>query len=271
MKLRLVALTGVMAASMVTLGAGVAFAGTPTPTPTVTVTPVTPSPCPTIKTFTPTNDGRDHGCPTPNPQPRDCQVRPITFEPTASPSDQVGLTAKITRLGDHPSPSPSVTETTPPPVVNPLRCRPETFVSQLTAIGTTVVQNRVIATGPVFGTGDLDLGVQTNTFDRFRLPGLFRAVNVPHTGLAFPSINLNLCTASVVQVGLWRFAGGPVFSLFRNAVGVGTYQLVGQWVFPRLRNGACSLLFLRGNPLLQNRIQPTYTNIQVWGTGLARR
>ena len=46
---------------------------------------------------------------------------------------------------------------------------------------------------------------------------------------------------------------------------------MGQWVFPRLRNGLCSLLFLRGNPILQNRVKPRYTSIQVWATGLARR
>ena len=78
-----------------------------------------------------------------------------------------------------------------------------------------MVQNRVIATGPVFGTGSLDLAAQTNTFDRFNLPGFFRSVNVPHTGLSLPSVNLRLCTASVVQVGLWRFNRGT--GLFRNA------------------------------------------------------
>ena len=230
-------------AMMLGLGGGAAFAGDhPTPTPTVTVTP------PPVVT------------------PQTCITRPVTFAPAVSPGDGSPTDATLSAWhGGTPTPEPTR------PVVNPQRCRPETFVAQLTALGSTVVQNRVIATGPVSGTGSLDLPAQTNTFDRFRLPGLFRAVNVPHDGLAFPNVDLRLCTASVTQVGLWRFAGGPFFSLFRHAIGNGTYQLVGQWVFPRLRSGVCSLLFLRGNPILQNRIQPVYTSIQVWGTGLARR
>ena len=169
--------------------------------------------------------------------------------------------------GSYPSGQPTVTPT--PPVATP-RCAPEKFVAQVTTVGNVVTQNRVVANGPVFGTGSLDLPVQTNTFDRFRLPGLFRAVNVPHAGILFPAIYPNLCAVSVTQLGVWRFNGGPVFSLFRHAIGNGTYLLTGQWVFPTIR-GICSLRFIAGNPLLQNRINPTYSNIQVVGVGLAAR
>ena len=243
-RFRALAVAGVMAASMVTLGAATASAGvTPTPTPTYTHTPP------------------------PVPAPQTCApVRPVTFAPVVTP------TAEVSPTGATLQPDVKYGHTpTPPPVVNPLRCTPEQFVFQLTALGSTIVQNRVIAAGPVRGTGSSNLALQTNTFDRFRLPGVFRAVNVPHTGIAFPAVNLALCTASVTQIGLWRFAGGPLFSIYRHAIGNGTYQLMGQWVFPRTRSGICTLALLPGNPILQNRVQPTYTNIQVWATGLARR
>ena len=165
---------------------------------------------------------------------------------------------------DSPTVSPSI-GIVPTPAPAP-RLQRETFIVQLAQAGSTVLLNRVAATGPVSGVGSDDQ--LSNTFDRFRLPGLLRSVNVPHTGIAAPSVDLRTCTASLVQVGLWRFAGGT--GLFRFARGNGLYQLVGQWWFPRLRNGACSLLFLRGNPLLQHRIQPTYQTVSVVGTGSAR-
>lgn len=232
-KFRALAVASVMAASMVTLGAGAASAGvTPTPTPTFTRTPP----------------------PVVNPN---CSQRPITF---ISPGDQASATDEASPLGRvHPSGNPTV---------NPQRCSPEQFVAQVTALGNLVVQNRVIANGPVAGTGSLDLPAQTNTFDRALLPALGRSVNIDHTGIAFPRINLPLCAVSVNQLGLWRFNGGR--GVFRRAIGNGTFLLTGQWVFPTIR-GVCSLRFIRGNPLLQNRITPRYTNIQVWATGLARR
>lgn len=241
LKFRMLAVAGVMAASMVTLGAGTALAGdTPTPEPTVTVNPV--------------------------PAPRTCDVRVRTFTPPGAPDQSLP--------GDQPSVDqglPSHVRPTVTPTVNPQRrCSPEQFLVQLTALGNTVVQNRVIASGPVAGTGSDDLAVSTNIFDRFRLPGLLRRVNVDHTGISFPSINLPLCVASVNQLGVWRFNGGPAGSVFRNAIGNGRFLLTGQWVFPTIR-GVCSLSLIRGNPLLQNRIQPRYTNIQVWATGFARR
>ena len=78
---------------------------------------VTPSPTPTQPVVTPTP---------PVPTPQTCTPRPITFAPTVSPTDtptdQVGLTAWH--------------GATPPPVVNPQRrCAPETFVAQVTALG----------------------------------------------------------------------------------------------------------------------------------------
>lgn len=239
----------VAAASFVMLGLGAASASagvTPTPTPT--------------RTFTPP--------PVVNPQT--CTSRPITFAPTGPPADQVTPTdgtLQPAARGGLPTGQPT-DHKTPPPVVNPQRCTPEQFVTQLTAVGNVVVQNRVIANGPVSGTGSLDLVAQTNTFDRLRLPAFFRSVNVNHTGIGFPAINLSLCVASVNQLGVWRFNGGQ--GLFRNAIGNGTFLLTGQWVFPTIR-GVCSLRFIGGNPILQNRIMPRYTNIQVWATGLARR
>ena len=190
---------------------------------------------------------------------QNCFQRPITFAPTAGPTDEVSPAVR----GDHPT--PTVT-----PTVNPqARCRPEQFVAQVTALGSTVVQNRVIANGPVFGTGSLDLAAQTNVFDRALLPVFGRSVDIRHTGILPGDVNVNLplCAVSVNKVGLWRFAGGQ--GLFRNARGNGSFLLTGQWVFPNFR-GICSLRFIRGNPLL-SRITPRYTNIQVWATGLARR
>ena len=192
--------------------------------------------------------------------------------PDPAPSQQIGVVPT-------PCPTPTIRTFTPAvnptdtPTVNPTgtcpprhRLQRETFIVQLAQVGSTVLLNRVAATGPVSGIGsDVQL---SDTFDRFQLPSVFRQVNVPHTGIAVPAVDLRLCTASVTQVGLWRFAGGT--GLFRFARGSGLYQLVGQWWFPRLRNGLCSLLFLRGNPLLQNRIQPTYQTVSVVGTGSAR-
>jgi hypothetical protein len=245
MSIKLNVALAVAAASCMTVGLGAASASAG----------VTPSPSPSFThTFTPP----------PRPVPQTCNQRPITFTPTDTPTDQGSPIALSAWHGNTPTPEPTR------PVVNPLRCSPEQFVLQQTTVGNVVTQNRVIANGPVFGTGSDDLGVQTNTFSRFSLPGLLRRVNVPHTGIAFPSVNLALCVASVNQLGVWRFAGGPVGSLFRNSIGNGTYLLTGQWVFPTIR-GVCSLRLIRGNPILQNRIQPRYSNIQVWATGLARR
>jgi len=222
--------TAVLTLGLVAGGATAASAG------------VTPSP-PDQPTVSP-NIGLVPGpCPTPT-------VR--TFAPTGGP-DQ-------TLSPGHVRPTDCAT---PVPVVTPFQR--ETFIVQLASAGNTVLLNRVAATGPVSGIGsDVQL---SDTFDRFQLPGVLRQVNVPHTGIAFPGVDLRLCTASVTQVGAWRFAGGT--GPFRFASGSGRYQLVGQWWFPRIR-GVCSLLFLRGNPLLQNRVQPSYTTVSVVGAGSAR-
>lgn len=228
--------------TMLGLGATAAFAGV-TPTPTVTRTVPPPRPV----------------------QQCDQGGRPITFTPTVNPNpdNQVSPTDEVSTAAyrGHPTPGPTV---------NPQqRCTPEAFVAQITALGSTVVQNRVIANGPVFGTGSLDLPAQTNVFDRALLPVFGRSVNIRHTGILPGDVNVNLplCAVTVNKVGLWRFAGGQ--GLFRNARGNGNFLLTGQWVFPNFR-GICSLRFIRGNPLL-SRITPRYTNIQVWATGLARR
>ena len=158
-------------------------------------------------------------------------------------------------------------------MVNPqTRCRPENFNISLTIAGNSVITNYARFRGPVAGTGSDDLNVSTNTFDRFSLPGPGQRVNLQHTGVPFPSVNLNTCTAAVVQLGLWRFAGGPVFSVFRHAIGNGTFRLVGLWHFPSIR-GVCTLRFIGGNvnPLLQNRYNPDFTVIGVRGQGVAAR
>lgn len=234
---RRLAVAGLAAGAMLGLAVPAASAGvTPTPTPTHT---------------------------RPVPQPRSCDnVRPITFAPTSAPTDE--QTDGVLQ--------PAVKhDRTPPPVVNPqVRCRPQTFDIALVLAGNSVITNYAKFTGPVFGTGSDDLNVSTNTFDRFSLPGPGQRVNLQHTGVPFPSVNLRTCTAAVVQLGIWRFAGGPVFSIFRNAIGNGTFRLAGLWHFPNIR-GVCSLRFLRGNPLLQNRVNPDFTVIGVHGTGVAAR
>lgn len=254
MSIKLNVALAVAAASCMTVGLGAASASAG----------VTPSPSPS---YTHTQS------PPPRPVPQSCDRtgRPITFAPTVNPND-VSPTDGLSSQPDlrTVTPSPTYTHTqTPPPVVNPLRCTPEQFVAQITALGSTVVQNRVIANGPVFGTGSLDLPAQTNTFDRALLPVFGRSVNIRHTGIlpGAVSVNLPLCAVTVNELGVWRFNRGQ--GLFRNAVGNGNFLLTGQWVFPNVR-GICSLRFIRGNPLL-SRVTPRYTNIQVWATGLARR
>lgn len=236
---------GLAAASMLAVGATAASAGV-TPSPSPTHTRPVPTPTPTQ----------------PVVNPLACNQRPITFAPTNGPTDEQtdGVLQPVARH-DH----------TPPPVVNPqTRCRPENFNISLTVAGNSVITNYARFRGPVAGTGSDDLGVSTNTFDRFSLPGPGQRVNLLHTGAAFPSIDLNNCTAAVVQLGVWRFAGGPVFSVFRHAIGNGTFRLVGLWHFPSIR-GQCSLRFIIGNPLLQNRVNPDFTVIGVRGQGVAAR
>ena len=236
------ALGGVLALGL-TAGPAMATTPTPVPTPTHTIRP-----------------------PVPVPTPQNCNQRPITFAPTAGPTDEVSPTDDGTLQTLKP-----VDHRTPPPVVNPqVRCRPESFNIALVLAGNSVITNYAKFTGPVFGTGSDDLNVSTNTSDRFSLPGPGQRVNLLHTGIPFPSVNLRTCTAAVVQLGLWRFNGGPVFSIFRNAIGNGTFRLVGLWHFPNIR-GICSLALIRGNPLLQNRVNPDFTVIGVRGTGVAAR
>ena len=245
-KLRSLAV-GVMAASLVTLGTSSAIA-TPRHVDNPRPVPVQQSCTPRVV----------HTFDTPRVRPTD----EVTPRVTSTDSTDLRDSLRLRTI----EPSRTIT---PRPTINPQRCAPERFVVQLTQLGSAVVQNRVIASGPVFGTGSDDLAASTNTFDRFNLPAFFRSVNVRHTGIGTPTVNLALCVASINQLGRWSFNGGQ--GLFRNAIGNGNYLLTGQWVFPTLRDGTCSLRLIRGNPLLQNRIQPRYTNLQVWATGLARR
>jgi hypothetical protein len=232
------AAVGFAVVSAAALTTTAASASTPTPTPT-------------------------HTRPVPTPQSCDQSGRPITFAPTVSPTDEVSTTDEASPLGRvHPSDQPTV---------NPqVRCRPESFNIALVLAGNSVITNYARFTGPVAGTGSDDLNVSTNTSDRFSLPGPGQRVNLLHTGIPFPSVNLRTCTAAVIQLGLWRFNGGPAFSVFRNAIGNGTFRLAGLWHFPNIR-GVCSLALIRGNPLLQNRINPDFTVIGVRGTGVAAR
>jgi hypothetical protein len=206
-----------------------ARADTPTPDPTATES-VTPQ----------------FGLPpTPCPEPT---IR--TFTPTAGPADDGLKTPRV-----HPTDCPTI---------GVQRFQRQTFTVALTSpdLGGLNVVN---ASGPVNGTGGTDTQV-SNTQDRFRFFAPFRRVNVLHTGIAAPVIHLATCTATVSQTGLWAFAGG--LGAYRFAAGTGVFRLGGLWVFPRIR-GVCSLLFLRGNPLLQNRIQPTSYVIAVRGVGVS--
>jgi hypothetical protein len=247
-KLRVLAAASIAAASLslTALGATSAFAGQ---------TPGTgnPTPCPTSTWQSNGQQPDGRNCPTPAPCPT------VTINPLAgdngSPSDNPT---------GNPTPNFGIPPTncpTPPPVINPLRT--ERFVVLENSLGLNFVR----ATGPVAGTGST-LAV-SNTLDRFSLPGLLRRVNVPHTGIGFPTINLRTCTASLDQNGLWAFAGGPLGSIFRNAIGSGVFNLDGQWTFP-FRGSTCSLAFVAGNPLLQRLIAPTYYSLQVTGVGTAR-
>jgi hypothetical protein len=253
LKLRMLAAAGVAAASMVTLGTTAALAGTnPTSPPTGQ-----PTPCST-RTISPTvSPNFGIPCPTPTPPVRPNPCPTVTVNPLAGdsgyPSDNPTISPNF---GIPPTDCP-----TPPPVINPLRT--ERFVVLENSLGLNFVR----ATGPVAGTGStLQL---SNTLDRFSLPGILRRVNVPHTGIGVPVINLRTCTASLDQNGLWAFAGGPLGSIFRNAIGNGVFNLDGQWTFP-FRGSTCSLAFVVGNPLLQHLIAPTYYSLQVTGVGTAR-
>ena len=82
-----------------------------------------------------------------------------------------------------------------------------------------------------------------------RLPGLFRSVNVRHTGIGAAVVTRNLptCSITVAENGIWRFAGGT--GLFRNAIGNGVFNLTGQWAGNvRTPRSGCSLaLFVRAS------------------------
>jgi hypothetical protein len=233
---RALAVAGLTAGSLLTVGASAAFAGTPTPEPTIT-----------------SNFG------VPNPQHvRSCDRQVREVRPHAAPTG-IGLTAKIT------NPTPTPVRTIEPRV----RCRPEHFNLAEVLAGPnlgTVITDYVAATGPVSGVGSDDLAASTNTFDRFILPG--GNVNVQHTGITFPAVNLGTCTAVAVQVGLWRFNGGSGINRF--AVGNGIFRLALLAHFPSIR-GTCVLQFLRGNPLLQHRVSPDFLTVAVHGDGVAAR
>lgn len=235
---------------------------------------VTPSP----------SGGTNHTCeavpidgssPTVNPQfGRNCDPRPVPVQqncarqirivPRDVPSSEptYALSAKITHLGNHPAPQPT-------PTVNPqARCRPEHFDIAQAWTGPrlgVVIANYAQAIGPVNGVGtDTQL---SNTLDRLNL-GSGR-VFLQHNGIGNPIVNLNNCTASLLQLGAWRFNGGTGLNL--RAVGNGTYRLALLAHFPNNRSGVCSLSSISGNPLLSTRVSPDFLSVGVHGDGLARR
>jgi hypothetical protein len=226
-----------MVGSLVTVGATAALADTPTPNPTVT-----------------SNFG------VPNPQNvRSCDRQVREVRPVVSPTDRLRTLSPT----EHPTPTPI--RTIEPRVI----CRPEHFNLAEVLAGpnlSTVITDYVAATGPVSGVGSDDLGVSTNTFDRFILPG--GNVNVRHTGITFPTVNTTTCTAVAVQVGTWRFNGGSGINRF--AIGNGTFRLALLAHFPNIR-GICALSLLSGNPLLQNRVSPDFLTVAVRGDGVAAR
>lgn len=211
-------------------------------------------------------DGR--GCP--RPTPRSCDrirfVQPTDggsgYPGRPAPEASVALTAKITHTGNVPTPRPTIDPR--------VRCLPEHFNVAEVLAGpnlSTVVADYAAATGPVSGVGTDNLATQTNTFDRFDLP--LGHVNVRHTGIANPIRNINNCTVSELQFGVWSYNGGTL--AYRNAIGNGTFRLALLAHFPVLRNGVCSLQLLSGNPLLQHRISPDFLSVAVHGDGVAAR
>lgn len=244
---------------------------------------VTPSPVPTQF------GGTNHTCeavpfdgssPTVSPQfGRNCDPRPVPVQQNCarqirivprdvpSPEPTYALSAKITHHDD-PSPAPSQQfGLNPRPRPVQLRCRPEHFDIAQAWTGPrlgVVIANYAQAIGPVNGVGtDTQL---SNTLDRLNL-GSGR-VFLQHNGIGNPIVNLNNCTASLLQFGLWRFNGGTGLNL--HAVGNGTYRLALLAHFP-VRGNVCSLSLISGNPLLSHRIGPDFLSVGVHGDGLARR
>jgi hypothetical protein len=203
------------------------------------------------------NFGRGDCTPRPVPVQRNCiQVR---VQPYATPSAE--LSAKITYVGNHPTPQPT-------PTINPqARCRPEHFDIAQAWTGPrlgVVIANYAQAIGPVNGVGtDTQL---SNTLDRLNL-GSGR-VFLRHNGIGNPIVNLNNCTASLLQFGVWNFNGGT--SLNAHAIGNGTYRLALLAHFP-VRGNVCSLSLISGNPLLSHRVSPDFLSVGVHGDGLASR
>ena len=254
------------AAGFMALGIGVpaASAGV-TPSPVPTQIPVDPSPCQFDSHGPSVNPqfGRDCSTPQPVPTVRSCD-RIRFIEPQdgqfgrPAPEATAELSAKYFRHG----------EPTPQPTINPLvRCRPEQFNVAQVWVGPrllTVIANYAQAFGPVNGVGS-DTQI-SNTLDRLNLNT--GRVNLRHTGIASPIVNTGNCTASLLQFGTWRFNGGTGLNL--RAIGNGTYRLALLAHFPNIR-GVCSLSFLSGNPLLQNRVSPDFLSVAVHGNGVASR
>lgn len=254
------------AASFMALGIGVpaASAGV-TPSPVPTQFGGDPSPCQFDSHGPSVNPqfGRDCSTPRPVPTVRSCD-RIRFIEPRdgqfgrPAPEATAELSAKYFRHG----------EPTPRPTINPLvRCRPEHFnVAQVwTGPGlSTVLLNYAAATGPVNGVGsDTQL---SNVLDRFNLNT--GRVNVRHTGIGFPNVNPTNCTASLLQLGNWRYNGGTGLNF--RAIGNGTYRLALLAHFPNIR-GTCALNLLSGNPLLQHRVSPDFLGVTIHGDGVASR
>jgi hypothetical protein len=200
----------------------------------------------------------------PPPVVRSCERDIRGVSPHATSTDTIGLTARITHAGN---PTPEPTQFGNPR--DRVRCRPEHFNIALVLAGNNlqnVITNYAAATGPVSGTGTDDS--VSDTLDRLNLPSPADRVNLRHTGIPFPLVNLTNCTVAVLQNGNWTFNGGRGINRF--AIGNGTFHLALLAHFPSIR-GTCVLSFLRGNPLLQNRVSPDFLWVAVHGDGLAAR
>jgi hypothetical protein len=267
-----IVITGVFAASLITMGATVTSASATTPTPVPSVgQPIVPIPTPRQCAPAPTTFF------TPSQGLPSDEASPDQGLPSAEPSVDQGLPS------DEASPSHPVAHPSVTPTVNPLptRCQPEQFRIFHADLGAGPGQpgnvsllNLAIASGPVFGMGsDRQIADTRNVLS---LPSIFRSVNVRHTGIGAATVTRNLptCSITVTENGIWRFNGGR--GLFRNAIGNGVFNLTGQWKFGNVRTPrgpVCSLALLRPgvNPLLVRGLHSISDSFSVVGVGVAAR
>lgn len=123
---------------------------------------------------------------------------------------------------------------------SPIRLRPQRFTLRGATIHGVDKPIRVVATGPISGTGiahDKDNpGGRTGMLTiRLQLGSVF-ITNASRSLVADP--NYQLCTVKIVERGTYRIVGGTAH--FRRAAGHGTYVNHRKLVGGRTRTGKCA-------------------------------